>query len=459
MIFLIQIKEPPTAAARQGRMWSYHPELLETPVPRYTSYPTAAEFHEGQGAADMGGALDAIEAGTPVSLYLHIPFCEQICWYCGCNTAAANRASRLAHYLDALDAEMALVSERLGRRARIVRIAFGGGSPNVLVPAQFLALVERLRALFGCTDAPLSIELDPRGFSHEWAGTLGALGASRVSLGVQTFAPHVQQAIGRIQPAEMIARAMAWLRAAGVESINFDLMYGLPGQSLIDLAETLETAARMGPDRVALFGYAHVPHLIPRQRRIDERGLGNARLRFDQAAFGYRTLVDQGYAAIGFDHFALPGDALAMAARRGRLSRNFQGFTEDDTEVLIGLGASAISSFPDRILQNEKNSGRYRMKLGAARFAQSRGVRRTADDRMRGAIIEALLCRGVVDTAALGDCGEIRARLQPFVDRGLMQWDGDLLRLSPGALPYARVIASAFDRYRHPDSRRFSNAI
>ena len=437
----------------------YHPDLLATPVPRYTSYPTAAEFHDGPGSADMTEALEAIAPGTPVSLYVHIPFCREICWYCGCTTGAANRAARLSSYVDALLHEIALAGAALGDRGRVQRISFGGGSPNALAPADFIRLCEALRHAFGDAADGLSVEIDPRGFTREWAGVLGAMEARRVSLGVQTLAEPVQRAIGRVQPAQTIIDAVRWLRAAGVDSLNFDLMYGLPGQDLRDLAETLEVACAMGPDRIALFGYAHVPHLIPRQRRIDAAALPDARLRFDQAALGRRMLGDRGYEAIGFDHFALPGDPIARAARAVILRRNFQGFTDDASETVIGLGASAISVFPDRILQNEKNAGRYRMLLGADRLPVTRGLFRTIEDRQHGAAIESLLCQGVVETRDLPDRAAIVARLCPFVVRGLAAWDGTILRLAADAAPYARAMAAAFDAYRHPDARRFSNAI
>jgi len=442
-----------------ARMWTYHPDLLVTPVPRYTSYPTAAEFHDGPGAAEMADALDAVEAETPVSLYVHIPFCREICWYCGCNTGAANRESRLTAYLDALHAEIALTGERLAGRGRLKRISFGGGSPNAIAPAAFIALCGALRAAFGDAQDGLSVELDPRDFSHEWADTLGAMDARRVSLGVQTLAEPVQRAIGRVQPAETIAQAVRWLRAAGIGSINFDLMYGLPGQSIADLSETLDGAMEMAPDRIALFGYAHVPHLIPRQRRIEATALPDASARFRHAALGHDQLTAQGYQSIGFDHFALPDDPLAMAARAGRLTRNFQGFSDDPSEVVIGLGASSISAFPDRILQNEKNAGRYRMLVSAGRLPTSRGIFRGAEDRLRGDIIQRLLCTGVAETAGLPDRAATVARMAPFVDRGLAAWHGSALRMADDATPYARVIAAIFDGYRQPDARRFSNAI
>lgn len=440
-------------------MWPYFPELLATPVPRYTSYPTAAEFRDrGNGGEEMAQALEAIEAETPLSLYLHIPYCHEICWYCGCNTGAANRPKRLASYLDALDAEIDLVAHSLSERGKVARIAFGGGSPNAIGAADFLELVERLKTRFDAAGATLSVELDPRALDIAWIGALGAAGVRRVSLGVQTLAPHVQEAIGRVQPAAMIGHAVRQLRKARVESINFDLMYGLPGQSLEDLRETLSAVRGMAPERIALFGYAHVPHLIPRQRRIDEQGLPDSTARFRQAEFGHRFLLAAGYEPVGFDHFALPGDALARAARGGTLRRNFQGFTEDRSDILIGLGASAISSFPDRLLQNEKNAGKYRMLVSAGRLPVTRGLVRSADDRRRAAVIEALLCRGEADAQGLADLAGVRESLRPFEEKGLLAWAGTRLKLAGGAIPYARTIAAAFDACRQPQ-RRFSNAI
>jgi oxygen-independent coproporphyrinogen-3 oxidase len=236
-------------------------------------------------------------------------------------------------------------------------------------------------------------------------------------------------------------------------------MYGLPAQSSDDLAATIETTIALGADRIALFGYAHVPHLIPRQRRIDGTALPDAAARFAQAALGHDMLTRAGYDAIGFDHFAKGGDALAQAARTGTLRRNFQGFTEDQAQVLIGIGATAISEFPDRLLQNEKNSGRYHMTIAEGRFATNRGIHRSPRDRIDGAVIEALLTRGRATLPPEIDIATIADRIRPFAARHLVRWVGRTLVLEPDALPYARSIAAAFDRYRAPDDRRFSNAV
>lgn len=446
---------PPLAARPQP--WPYHPELLAVPVPRYTSYPTAAEFTDTFTGDDLASALDAVEDGTAVSLYLHIPYCREICWYCGCNTGAANRSARLGTYLEALLREIAMAGERLGGRGRVRRIAFGGGSPNAIAPAQFDSLVAAVRRAFACEAPVLSVELDPRGFDASWAQALRRNGVTRASLGVQTLAPHLQAAIGRVQPLALIQQTMSLLRDAGVESVNFDLMYGLPGQSDAELLDTLERSLALAPDRLAVFGYAHVPHLIPRQRRIDAAALPGPEARFGQADLAYRMLTGRGFVPVGFDHFARPGDALADAATHGKLRRNFQGFTEDGADVLIGLGASAISAFPDRLLQNEKNSGRYRALIDAGAFASNRGVMRDQEDRIRGTIIERLLTAGVADLA--GGLDAERARLAPFVRAGLVRVNPGSLELPPDALPYARTIAAIFDRHRSVGPARFSSAI
>ncbi|MCL6251311.1 radical SAM protein [Altererythrobacter sp. KTW20L] len=438
-------------------MWPYHPDLLATPVPRYTSFPTAAEFALGISAARHQEAIGT--ATGDISLYVHIPFCEKICWYCGCNTAAANRSARLSSYLEALHHEIQSVGQLLPAGTRVRRIAFGGGSPNAISPIDFVRLFDALVLNFPLHEPLVSIELDPRALGREWSTVFGAIGATHASLGVQTFAPHLQEAIGRVQPQSMIADAVELLRGAGITSMNFDLMYGLPGQTMEDVADSLDLTASYGANRVALFGYAHVPHLLPRQRRIDDTALPGPEARFAMAQGGHAQLVDAGYVAVGFDHFALPGDPLAQAMEAGTLKRNFQGFTDDQAPVLIGLGASAISQFPDLLVQNEKNAGRYRMLLSQGLLPTGPGKERSADDRRRGAIIEELLCRGRARVAA-----DIMAtaldRLKPYLEPGLARIEsGNMLVIAHNGLPYARSIAAAFDPYRQQSARRFSSAI
>jgi oxygen-independent coproporphyrinogen-3 oxidase len=438
--------------------WIYHPELLATPVPRYTSYPTAAEFTDAIGPHDVELALEGIGADQSLSLYVHIPYCHEICWYCGCNTGAANRTRRLASYLEALESEIGLVAKRLAGRGKIGRISFGGGSPNAISPIQFAELLTNLQWTFDAHDALPSIELDPRSLGDAWFDAIAAARIERASLGVQTFEPDVQHAIGRIQPFSMIEMCVAKLRQAGVRSLNFDLMYGLPNQGLDELERTLRATIALRPERIALFGYAHVPGIIPRQRQIDSSALPDAEQRFGQAELGHRLLVAAGYEPIGFDHFALPDDPLGIAAEKGALRRNFQGFTDDQAEVLVGLGASAISQFPQLLVQNEKNAGRYKINVSSGRLPADRGVIRSAADQRRGRIIERLLCNGKTEVDGIVD-QELLERLRPFLERGLATLESGRLRLPDYGRPYARVIASLFDSYRQPAARQFSSAI
>ena len=437
-------------------MWPYFPELLEAPVPRYTSFPTAAEFTSAVGADDLDAALRGVSGD--VSLYVHIPFCEKICWYCGCNTSAANRRERLASYLDALHRDIAITGVRLDGRVKVRRVAFGGGSPNAIAPTDFVRLVDALTLHVALEDPVWSIEIDPRTLTEEWGQVLSFVGVQRASMGVQTFAPHLQERIGRVQPDAMIERGTDLLRRAGVSSLNFDLMYGLPGQTMDDLDSSLARTVELGADRIALFGYAHVPHMIPRQRRIDATALPEQAERFAMAARGYEFLTAAGYLPVGFDHFAKPADPMGVAVREGRVHRNFQGFTDDAAPALVGVGASAISCFPDVLVQNEKNAGRYRMLLSQDRLSGVSGIVRSPTDRDLGAIITALLCQG---EARVGKdrLAAMACMLHPFVTRGVAEVDGDTLRIPPRGLPYARTIAALFDPYRQDSLRRFSSAV
>ncbi len=430
-------------------MWPYYPELLAKPVPRYTSYPTALEFDSGCGAEEYIQALSDMPSGTPLSLYVHIPYCQSICWYCGCNTGAAGKTQRLTAYLDALESEFALIGRMLSGRGKVRHIAFGGGSPNAITTVEFVRLLDRITTIFDAGTPEISVELDPRGFTAEWALAMAASNVGRVSLGVQTFAPHVQEAIGRIQPLADIEKSVSALRLRGIDAINFDLMYGLPKQSLQDLDDTLAQAIELKPSRVSLFGYAHMPDMIPRQRRIDGDSLPDPELRFAQSALGYERLTKAGYVAIGFDHFALPTDSLAIAAAEGRVHRNFQGFTDDPNDVLLGFGASAISSLPGLLVQNDKNVGRYRSMVSSDKVAVVRGVILDDEAKKRGAIISSLLCQGQVDASATSML-PTTDMLHVFEEKGLIiRRDGKLVITEAGR-PYARHIASLFDQFRTP---------
>lgn len=359
-------------------------------------------------------------------------------------------------YLEALEAELALVAKRIGGRGCLRRIAFGGGSPNALSTVEFVRLLDRMITVFAAGQPDISIEIDPRGFTPEWALVLAASNVTRVSLGVQTFAPHVQASIGRIQPLSLIENCVSALRMRGIAAINFDLMYGLPNQSLDDLADSIELAITLRPTRVALFGYAHLPNMIARQRRIDGGALPDANLRFRQSAMGFDLLVAAGYVPIGFDHFALPEDPLASAAKSGGVRRNFQGFTEDANDTLLGFGASSISMLPGLLVQNEKNIGTYRARVNAGSLPTARGFMPDALDIKHSHWIERLLCEGHVE---IGPDSQTRQALKPFEDRGLTKWRGDTLYIEDSGRPYARCIAAIFDRFRQSDKNGASQAV
>lgn len=448
-------------------MWPYYPQLLDKTVPRYTSYPTAAEFTPALDAAAQAQALAKVAPDARLSLYVHIPFCRSICWYCGCTTGAAGHAARRAAYVTALLQEIHMVGARLQGRGQLASIHFGGGSPNALPIADVTRIVHAVHQNFSAARyATLDMELDPRTLDAPYIEALGGLGLQRASLGVQTFAPHVQKAVHRIQPFEMIAQCCAQLRAAGVGALNFDLLYGLPHQSGADIENSIAQALSLAPARLAVFGYAHMPHIMARQRAIDTEALPSLKDRFTQSAMAYRLLGDAGYRAIGFDHFAQPQDPLAQAQAQGRLRRNFQGFTDDPSDVLIGLGASAISHFGDVIIQNEKMSGAYGQRIMSGQLAGTRGVRRTAEDMMRASIIENILCHGFADVQKITGYRDVWKNMSweadalvAFIERDLVVCDANTVRLKAAALPYARSIASVFDAYRHHGGAAFSKAV
>jgi oxygen-independent coproporphyrinogen III oxidase len=444
--------------ASVGPMIAYRPDLADRPVPRYTSYPTAAQFTPAVGAAEQAAAIAAIGPGTPVSLYLHIPYCRQICWYCGCNTGAvkgdAARDARLGDYAAALRAEIATVSGLL--QGWVTNIQFGGGSPNSLTATALCGIITELQERFDvAADAEIGVELDPRALDADYIAALARAGVNRLSFGVQTFAPHVQAKINRHQPFEMIATAVAAARANGIRGINFDLMYGLPTQTPADLADTIAQALTLRPDRVAVFGYAHMPAMMPRQRMIADDELPGAEARFQMSALAHKLFTEAGYVAIGFDHFAKPDDPMAIAADTGSLRRNFQGYTTDPGEATIGLGTTAISQFDDLIIQNDKHVASWRDTVLAGGLAGDRGVVRTEDDRARGRVIERLLCDGAVDVG--DDYAPSREALAPYAEDGLIALDGGSVRLRPEGWPYARLIAAAFDA--HFAGARHSKAV
>ena len=432
---------------------------LTRPVPRYTSYPTAPHFHDGIDAAAYAGWLGKLDPAHPISLYLHVPFCRKLCWYCGCNMKLAVRDEPLETYSDALLKEIDLVAARLPARMKVDHLHWGGGTPTVLKPDLLERLMGRLRRCFDITsDAELAIEADPRTLKQDMVRNLAALGFNRSSFGVQEFDPKVQAAINRVQPAEMVERCVDMLRDHGISAINFDLIYGLPHQTVESLVRTIDRSADMAPDRVALFGYAHVPWMAKKQRLIDEAALPGAGERLAQATGAAGRLAERGYQAIGIDHFARPEDPLAAAAGAGTLRRNFQGYTTDAAATLIGLGATSIGRTPDGFVQNRHETGAWMRAVEEGRLPVAKGHAFGGDDLLRASVIEKLMCFGTVDLDAeatsfgyppdwLDD--DIEA-LQPLLADGIVRIDGRSIALAPGAGVLTRLVAAAFDAYLTP---------
>jgi len=335
-------------------------KYAERAVPRYTSYPTAPHFSGSFLEATYGDWLARLDPSEPISLYLHVPFCRQMCWYCGCNMKLAARYAPVSAYVGHLLAEIDLIADALPARMAVTHLHFGGGTPTALEPDDISAIMARLDERFRLTgDTERAIESDPRTLTDAMIERIGVLRFSRASFGVQEFDPTVQAAINRIQPVEMVTRATEMLRAVGVRSINFDLIYGLPHQTTTSLCRTVERCVAMRPNRIALFGYAHVPWVAKNQRMIAADALPSAVERGAQADAAATSLTAAGYVRVGIDHFALPDDALAVAAASGTLRRNFQGYTSDPTRTLIGVGATAIGRMPGGYVENVAETGAW----------------------------------------------------------------------------------------------------
>lgn len=448
------------------------PEVIERhaarPVPRYTSYPTAPHFHVGVGRETYRAWLAALPDGASLSLYLHIPFCDTLCWFCGCHTKITRQYAPVAAYLDALLSEIGAVAAAVPANARVTHIHWGGGSPTILEPQDILRLSNALHAAFAVElNAEFAVEVDPREMDGERIAALAASGLTRVSIGVQDFDPVVQAAINRVQSVDQTKRVIEGFRAHGARSLNIDAIYGLPGQSEALLLRTLGEIVALAPDRIALFGYAHVPWMKRHQSMIREADLPGVVARHAQAERAAAFLLSAGYVRIGVDHFARPADALAVAARQGRLRRNFQGYTVDPAVALIGLGASAIGRLPQGFVQNEAAIGEYQRKLASGGVATVRGLSLSEEDRARAHIIERLMCdlafsaknlEGVRPeiARALIDCAsEVVA---DDVDGFLAPTEGGFLVTERGRA-FVRVIAARFDEYLANSQGRHSVAV
>ncbi len=437
-------------------------------VPRYTSYPTAPHFSAAIDAAVYRGWLAALDPGQGLSLYFHIPFCDSMCWFCGCYTKIVSRYEPIRRYLDQLLLEIDLVADALPDRAKARHLHWGGGSPTMLKGEDWLQIVAALRRRFDvAADAELAVELDPRDATEDYVAALAAAGVNRASIGVQDFHPVVQAAINRDQPFEVVARVCGWLRRHGIADLNLDLMYGLPHQTTERVVAMVDAAVGLAPARVALFGYAHVPWMKSHQRLIDETALPGAQARWEQFDAASERLVGHGYAAIGLDHFAKPDDPLAVARAAGTLRRNFQGYTTDDAPVLLGFGASAIGSLPGGYVQNTAPLGDYGKAVAAGRLPIARGVALNAEDRLRAEIIERLMCYLAVDLNAVcatrgenaGRFADALERLRPLASDGIARIEGARIEVTEAGRPFLRLVAAAFDAYLDRGATRHARAV
>ena len=442
--------------------------LIAARVPRYTSYPTAPHFDDGVTAQTFLGWISALPPAEPVSLYFHIPFCDSLCWFCGCHTSVVNAYAPVKAYVDVLLKELDIIAPAGLARRPVSHIHFGGGSPTILSPDDIDSLAGTIRERFDVRpNAEIAVEIDPRGLSQETVDAFTRAGVNRASVGVQDINPLVQRTINRWQPMSVTREAVSRLRGAGITALNIDLMYGLPRQSVCDVRRTVDGAVELAPERVAVFGYAHVPQMKRHQGLIDSRLLPDAAERLRQYDAVNAALTSYGYIPIGLDHFALANDPLALAQGSGKLARNFQGYTTDAALALIGMGTSAISSLPQGYAQNASATPDYRSKILAGGPATVRGRTLTENDRLRGTVIERLMCDLEVDLedvaarhgrTAIEFAGERRA-LEALQRDGLVMIEGSRLTVPPHMRAGVRLVAAVFDTYLDQSHARHAVAV
>lgn len=443
-------------------------ELLSARVPRYTSYPTAPHFGADVAATQFQRWLTDLPRQEAISLYVHIPFCDSLCWFCGCHTRVVNSYAPIAAYVDVLLSELDLVVRTLGERRPVTHIHFGGGSPTILNPTDIGRLSETIRNRFDVRpDAEFAVEIDPRNLAQDTVDAFFRAGVTRASLGVQDVNPRVQRAVNRWQPIVVTREAVARLRAAGITALNIDLMYGLPHQTVDDVRRTIDAAVALNPQRFAVFGYAHVPEMKRHQHLIDATALPGAEERLRQYDEAHASLAKHGYVPIGIDHFALPDDPLVLAQSRGKLARNFQGYTTDAANALIGLGASAISALPQGYAQNATAVPDYRKKILRGELATARGRALTDDDRLRRAIIERLMCDLEVDLDVVAarhgrNSSELINELRSLASlhaEGLVTIEGNRLTIPNDRRAGVRLVCAAFDAFLQARPVRHAAAV
>lgn len=448
----------------------------DRPGPRYTSYPTAPQFAAGFDESALRYAIEDSN-GDPIprrlSIYVHVPFCLSPCFYCGCNRVITRDKTRADAYLTHLCREIAAIAPLFDRDRQVIQLHFGGGTPNFLSPTQLRCTVDVLKRHFRFSDAAdrdISIELDPRTVSPQDIAELASAGFNRASLGVQDFDPAVQEAVNRIQGIEQTRAVIDACRTHGFRSVNIDLIYGLPKQSLAGFARTLETVIAMRPDRLAVYSYAHLPNMFKAQRQLDADALPDAETKLALLQMAIETLTAAGYVYIGMDHFALPDDELAQAQARGGLHRNFMGYTTHADSDLIGLGVSSISHIGDSYSQNPRDLPSWQMALDEGRLPVFRGMVLSEDDQLRADLIQRLMCQGEIPISALERrygidfhvyFADALARLRPLEDDGLVNLGPQRIEVTARGRLLLRNIAMCFDHYlqQPAETPRFSRAI
>jgi oxygen-independent coproporphyrinogen III oxidase len=429
--------------------------LFDAKVPRYTSYPTAPHFSDATGPQDHADWIAAIPPGATISLYIHVPFCRHLCWFCACRTQGTQSEAPVAAYLQTLLAELKILKSQLPAGVSLSRLHWGGGTPTLLSPAMMQTLAGAIAEVAPLApNAEFSVEIDPNEVDAARLSVLSAAGMNRASIGVQDFDPQIQKCIGRVQSYEVTRDVVTAIRDHGVHSLNADILYGLPHQTPAKITDSVQKLLSLSPDRVALYGYAHVPWMARRQSMLPSEALPlpQERLALFEAA---RQLFQwDGYAEIGIDHFALAGDGLEIAQKAGLLRRNFQGYTDDTSDVLIGVGASSISRFPQGYTQNNAATSGHTAAIRNGGFSTTRGHMFTAEDRLRGRIIEALMCDFEVRTGELAahfpvSPAALIAMFNGVADQfpGLLRVNTDGLFIPEPVRPLTRMIARAFDRY------------
>lgn len=432
----------------------------DRPGPRYTSYPTAPHFTNAFGLPELQRHIAlGNAAGTPLSLYVHVPFCLSPCFYCGCNRVITRDKARGEDYLQHLFREIDLMGALIDPQREVIQLHLGGGTPNFLAPEAIGRLVERLGQRFRFSDAgnrDFSIEIDPRSVDPGDMARLADIGFNRASFGVQDFDPVVQEAVNRIQSVEETLAVMDAARAAGFGSLNIDLIYGLPKQNAEGFARTLDTVIATRPDRLAIYSYAHLPHMFKPQKRIHEEDLPGADDKLGLLALAIRKMNAAGYVNIGMDHFALPGDELARAQDAGHLHRNFMGYTIHARSDLIGFGVSAISHIGASFSQNRRDVAGYLGAIGRGESPLQRGLSLNDDDVLRAEVIQQVMCQGEIDIPGIEQRFGIVfadyfaaaiARLAPMVADGLVEIGAGRLQATPRGRMLLRHVAMAFDAY------------